>query len=207
MKKALLMAMCFVLVSFALVNGTFALPNLEKVFQAVSDLLDKAVPEDGGGLLDVDLVSDDKKQMLLPGGEASRTFHVKNKGSAEAYFRLVCAIQYEESSWDKLTIDFAYDEDSFIEHDWKDIEIGEDTFRMWTFTYKNALLAGGESPKVGVSIAMASDVTNEQMKRYRSDFIKMQALAIETESFNKAGFDSAEKALEAALPLGTLNPF
>jgi len=57
---------------------------------------------------------------------------------------------------------------------------------------------------------MEGSITTEQMKRYRSDFLRIQALAIETESFEsltKNQITSAEAALNMALPLSDLNPF
>ena len=106
MKKAILAALVFIVVGFALVNGTFALPDLEEVFQTVTQLLEKGMPEPGGGTVDVALVTDDTPQQLYPGGAASRVTCVRNEGTGPVYFRLVYAIQYDRDSWDKLTITF-----------------------------------------------------------------------------------------------------
>lgn len=208
MKKALLAALCFVLVSFVLVNGTFALPDFNEVFQAVAELFENGIPEIGGAgtAVHVALISDDKPQRLFPGGSVSRVFHVQNRGAGEMYFRLVYAIQYDAESWPSLDVRFTAEE-GYIEHDWQNITIDGTPYKMKVFTYTKALSAATDSPAVSISIAMDTAVTSEQVARYRSDFLQTQVLAIDPTPFTEKGFTTAEAALDKALPLNTLNPF
>ena len=207
MKKALLSGLCFVLVGFMLVSGTFALPDLDKVFAYVKELGETlGLPELGGAgtAVDVSLVYDDSPQQLYPGGAASRATCVRNEGSGPVYFRLVYAVQYDASSWDKLTIAFAAE--GYEQTEWRDISIGTTPFKMKVFTYTKALDANAVSPAVTLTIAMADTVTTEEIGRYRSDFLQTQVLAIDPTPFAEVA-PSAVEALNLALPLNTLNPF
>lgn len=207
MKKALFAALCFVVVSLMLVNGTFGLPTLDKVFADLRGLLgDDGLPEAGGAgtPVHVSLVSDDSAR-LFPGGTASRTTRIHNQGKGDAYCRLVYAVQYDAESWPLLDIVFTPG-DGFMEHEWQSITIGGTPFMMKVFTYTRALPAGEMSPGVKLTIAMDAAVTSEQIRRYRSDFLQTQVLAIDPTPFAKTA-PTAMEALDLALPLDTLNPF
>ena len=207
MKKALFAALCFVVVSLVLVNGTFGLPNLDEVFADLRNLLDgDGLPEKGGAgtPVHVALISDDS-QRLYPGGAASRNTVIHNKGSGAVYCRLVYAIQYDAESWPLLDISFDAGE-GFKPHDWQDITIDGTPYKMKVFTYTQALAAGEKSPNVRLTIAMDTAVTSQQISRYRDDFLQTQVLAIDPTSFEKVA-QTAEEALNLALPLDTLNPF
>lgn len=207
MKKALLAALCFVLVGFMLVNGTFALPDLSDVFQTIIAWGNDGVPEDGNTTVDVTLISDNAPQSLIPGGKASRTYRVQNTGEGPVYFRLVYAIQYDAESWDHLTINFDAGQ-GFIQHEgWKDIRVSGTPYKMKVFTYSSALLVNAGSSEVTISIAMDAAVTNEDLSRYRSDFLQAQVLAIDPTPFTEKGYTYAQAALDLALPLENLNPF
>ena len=206
MKKALLAALCFIFAGFMLVNGAFALPDLQSVFESFLDWGEQGLPEAGGSIIDVELVSGGTSTNLYPGGSVSRNFHVDNEGSKDVYFRLVYAVQYDEKSWNNLTINFN-EGFGFTEHDWQDISISGTPYKMKVFTYNNALSAGKSSSEVSISIAMNTAVTSEDLSRYRADFLQTQVLAIESQLFNNKGYTTAVAALDAALPLGTLNPF
>lgn len=207
MKKAILAALVFIVVGFALVSGTFALPDLDKVFDDLTELLDDlGLPTpDTEGVVDVALVSDDTPQQLYPGGAVSRTTSVQNKGSDPVYFRLCYAVQYDKTSWNKLTIGF--DTEDYEQTDWLDITIGNTPYKMKVFTYTEALPTGEISPDVKLTIAMDDSVTSEEISRYRSDFLQTQVLAIDPTPFTSADITTAKDALDKALPLGTLNPF
>lgn len=207
MKKAILAALVFIVVGFALVNGTFALPDLDEVFAFVQQLGESlGLPtQDASGTIDVALVSDDTPQQLYPGGAASRVTRVKNQGTKAVYFRLCYAIQYDESSWNKLTITFAAD--GYDQTDWRAITIGTTPYMMKVFTYTAALPAGEKSPDVKLTIAMDDSVTSEEIGRYRADFLQTQVLAIDPKPFTGEGITTAKDALDLALPLDTLNPF
>lgn len=208
MKKALFAALCFILVSLVLVNGTFALPDFDEVFQVISELLEDGIPEIGGEgtAVHVKIISDDEPQNLYPGSEVSRTFKVQNLGTGSVYFRLVYAVQYDAESWPKLDIDFAAGS-GFTEHAWQDITIGNTPYKMKVFTYTSALPVGSSSPEVSITIAMDTTVTSDQITRYRSDFLQTQVLAIDPTPFTEKGHTTAEQALNMALPLDTLSPF
>lgn len=207
MKKAILAALVFIVVGFALVSGTFALPDLDKVFDDLTELLgDLGLPtQDTNGTIDVALVSVDTPQQLYPGGTASRVTRVKNQGTSPVYFRLCYAIQYDAASWHKLTIDF--ESEDYEQTDWRDITIGNTPYKMKVFTYPAALASGAKSPDVKLTIAMAGSVTSEEISRYRSDFLQTQVLAIDPTPFTGEGITTAKDALDLALPLHTLNPF
>ena len=207
MKKAILAALVFIVVGFALVNGTFALPDLDEVFANLTELLgDLGLPtQDASGTIDVALVSDDTPQQLYPGGAASRVTRVKNQGTSPVYFRLCYAIQYDESSWNKLTIGF--NAVGYEPSGWWDITIGNTPYKMMVFTYPVALASGVESPDVKLTIAMDDSVTSEEISRYSADFLQTQVLAIDPVPFTDKDITTAEEALNLALPLHTLNPF
>ena len=208
MKKALLAALCFIIVSLVLVNGTLALPDFDKVFQVVAELLENGVPEQGGAetAVHVSLVSDEERKSLFPGGEVARSFRVQNLGEGDVYFRLVYAVQYDAESWSKLDVRFTAGS-GFKEHDWKDISVDNTPYKMKVFTYTKALPVDTSSPEVTISIAMDPSVTSEEIGRYRSDFLQARALAIDPAPFAEKGYAAAETALDMALPLESLNPF
>ena len=195
----------FIVVGFALVNGTFALPDLDEVFKTVTQLLEKGIPEPGGGTIDVALVSDNTPQQLYPGGTASRVTRVKNQGTSPVYFRLCYAIQYDQSSWPKL--DVGFEAAGYEQTGWRDITIGNTPYKMMVFTYPAALLSWETSPEVKLTIAMDDSVTSEEISRYRADFLQTQVLAIDPTPFTDKDITTAEEALNLALPLDTLNPF
>lgn len=207
MKKAILAALVFIVVGFALVNGTFALPDLDKVFAYVKELGETlGLPtQDTNGTIDVALVSDDAPQQLYPGGAASRATRVQNQGTAPVYFRLCYAVQYDADSWSKLNITF--DATGYEQSGWQDITIGTVPYKMTVFTYPAALANGAESPAVTLTIAMDSTITSEEISRYRSDFLQTQVLAIDPTPFTNQNIANAVDALNLALPLDTLNPF
>lgn len=207
--KALLAGTCFVLISFMLVNGTFALPDLDEVFKAVLELGEKGLPQFGGKgtAVHVEILSDDTPQRLFPGGAVSRVSRVKNAGEGEVYFRLVYAVQYDLESWKYLDIDFEKGA-GFEETQWRDVSVSGTPYKMKVFTYTRALEVGMETPPVTISIAMDTAVTSEQLSRYRSDFLKIQALAIDPAPFREeANITDAVQALDMALPIDKLNPF
>lgn len=215
MKKALVAALCFMLVSFMFVSGTFALPDLGDVFATftgtLGELLGTPQPGGAGTAVDVKLVSvsDTGSQILSPGGAVTRTSYVHNQGDGDVYFRLVYAVQYDEKTWDKLMHVSFTAESGFTDHGWQDITIGTTPYKMKVFTYNAALAAKGYSPKVSVTIKMDPGITSEDMSRYRSDFLQMQVLAISAAQFAEANAAStAVDALNLALPLGAnFNPF
>lgn len=215
MKKALFAALCFIIVSLVLVNGTFALPDFDEVFQVISGWLEDGIPRPGGEgtAVHVKLLSDEKPQNLYPGSAVSRTFKVQNLGTGSVYFRLVYAVQYDEESWDNLTIRFETDATVYDESQWLPIKIGTTPYKMKVFTYTGALPNGASSPEVSISIAMDTTVTSEQVARYRSDFLQTQVLAIGAGDFTAEKVTVplnqtlAEAALDLALPLDTLSPF
>lgn len=203
MKKALLAALTFIVVGFLLVNSTFALSNLDEVFTDLTDVLGEVLglPQPGGEIVNVALVSDNTPQQLYPGGTASRTTRVKNQGTGDVYYRLCYAVQ--DNSWDKLNIAFAAP--GYDETDWLPITIGTTPYRMKVFTYPQELPAGAESAPVTLTITMASSMTSAELANYRSDFIQTQVLAIDVETFKDY---SAEATLDLALPItNNFNPF
>lgn len=206
MKKALLAALCLIIAGLMMMNGTFALPSLSEVFKTVEALLEKVTPEDGGDTVDIQLVLSDEPRSLYPGSTVSRTCQVENQGDQSVYFRLACAIQYDEATWDELDISFEHDDKFTATDDWTSITINGTPYRMKVFTYTDALAEDTTSDGVEISISMGTSVTSEQLAKYRSDFLQIQALAIETEAFTEKGY-TATAALDAALPLEDLNPF
>lgn len=212
MKKAILAALSFMLISFLLVSGTFAMPDLNEIFADLSSFLGDALgkPEQGGEntAVHVAIVSDTAPQSLYPGSTASRTSCVQNKGNGDIYFRLVYAIQYDQDTWNMLKVNFDTDaEAGFNEHDWQDINISGTPYKMKVFTYTEALAPGASSPDIQISISMDPSVTSKQFANYRSDFLQIKALAIDPKPFTDKGCTTATEALDKALPLKTLNPF
>lgn len=211
MKKALLVALCFMLVGFLAVNGTFAGDfgkRIEDVFKNLTDLLvNLGQPQDGGDQVKVALVSG-KPGLLYPGASVTYTTAVRNEGTQPVYFRLVIAAQYEESSWDALKFEFKTEGADFLStEDWMPIDVDGTPYRMMVFTYSKALEAEEKSPEVSVTLTMDISVTNEQIARYRSDFLQAQVLAIETEAFAEIA-PTAQTALDMALPIDEeFNPF
>lgn len=208
MKKALIASLCFILIGFAMAGSTYALPDLDSVFANLVELLGETLglPELGGTTVDVEIVTDTASGLLSPGGAASRKVSVRNQGSSGVYFRFACAVQYHADSWEKLTIRFDAD-DSYLESDWMAIDVDDKPYRMKVFTYQSELPAGADAPQITMHIAMDRSMTSAQMNRYSSDFVRMQVLAIEPKEFTQRNLTTAQQALDAALPLSTLNPF
>lgn len=207
MKKLLILVLCLSLAGLLAVNGTFAMSDVSSAFQKLTDFLgDLGMPQHGGNKIDVQIISDNTPQILSPGTSATRTVYVKNQGSDPAYFRFAIAVQYDEETWNDLTI--AFNTEGYSVSDWTEISVSNTPYRMKVFTYEQALGSDSASPEIAMTVSMKADVTSEQLARYRSDFIQMKVLAIETDSFKKNDVPmSASDALNMALPLQSFNPF
>jgi len=207
LKKVLILALCLVLAGILASNSTYALPDVNKAFQTLIDVLGEelGVPTHGGDAVKVTLLSSDEPQTLYPGGSVSRTMSVRNDGTDGAYFRFAIAVQYEEESWQHLDVQF--EAEDYAVSGWMPITIADGThFRMKVFTYDQLLAAGQTSPDIAMTIHMDRQMTSEQMTRYRSDFIQMKALAIGADAFSQKA-PNALDALNLALPLDKFQPF
>lgn len=225
MKKAILAALCFILVSCMFVNGTFAAPDINEIFRSVAEFFQNIenpfpVQDVKGETVNVTIQSDNNSSQLFPGGTATRTSRVMNEGSESVFYRFAYAVQYcDEASWKKLTIDFDFSSEYYAESAWQEIEVDGETYKMKVFTYKTELPKESQAPSITISVKMDHSVTSQEIARYRSNFLMMQVMAIEAQPFIKAeeaAVDAnsqvdvsavAQKALNAALPLKDLNPF
>ena len=210
MKKALFAALCFIIVGFMMVNGTFAQLDWGDIFKELGGAF--GAPTRDPGKMDVDLVNVGQIEQLYPGGSATCSVAVKNEGSLNACFRLAFAVQYDAETWDMLTFRFSAGEEYIQTSGWTDITVGGTPYRMQVFTFKEALAASSQSSPVSITIAMDKDITSQQIARYRSDFLQTQVLAIEADLFmqpseNNAVAYTAVEALDMALPLSGFNPF
>lgn len=202
MKKALLAAVCFILVCVALVHLQPTLPGLGDLFGASS-------PSDantGGKPVHVTLVTDSTKQMLFPGGTVTRSSVVRNDGEGSACFRLAYAIQYDEESWPHLDISFDADP-AYAVTNWWPITVDGTPFMMKVFSYSKAIEPDESSPGVTISITMDHSFTNEQMARFREDFLQIKAMAVDPTPFLKGNVTTITQVLDVALPLNTFSPF
>ena len=210
MKKALFAALCFILIGFIMVNGTFAQLDIGDIFKDLGGAFGSPTHEPGK--VDVELVNVGQVEELYPGGQATYTVAVKNSGSLSACFRLAFAVQYDAETWDKLNISIFAD-DAFLQPGgWTDISVGGTPYRMQVFTCQEPLPAAAQSDPVSITIAMDKDITSQQITRYRSDFLQTQVLAIEADLFmqpdeNGTATYTAVEALDMALPLKDFNPF
>lgn len=217
MRKALLAATTFILVGFMLVDGTLAgvLNEVQGIFQNLTDVLGQYGTPARDSAFDVDLAAIGETGQFFPGGEATHTVAVRNVCDLDACFRVAVALQYDAETWPMLHTTFTYDDAYFAqEGSWRDITVGGTPYKMMVFTYRHTLLARTSSPTIAVTIAMDKEVTSAQISRFRSDFLQMQVMAIEADAFltskdpkTPPPFASPAEALEAALPLDTLNPF
>jgi len=214
-KKAFLVAMCFVAAGFLMVNDTFASDfskAITGIFAYIEALGENGAPSSENDKISVKLETTGDNQSLYPGSSVTRRTIVKNEGTDSAYVRLVYAVQYDRETWDdgfkvKFECEKGFKQETFGEQDFKPIKIGSDDYRMYVFTWQDKLPSNGSTNGVDVTVSMEGSITTEQMKRYRSDFLRIQALAIETASFTNKEITSAEDALNMALPLDTLKPF
>ena len=214
MKKALVAALAFVLVGFMLVNGTLAdaLNQARDIFADLGGVLgDVLGAPRTDSTFDVDLINVGAVEQLCPGGQATHKVQVVNNGGLGACFRLAFAVQ-KTSAWELLHFTFSAD-DAYHQSDWIPITANGADYNMKVFTYTGTLAAGDSAPPVGITIAMDKAVTTRQIEEFRSDFLRTQVLAIESATFltardNKpAPYASPADALDAALPLGSFNPF
>lgn len=210
MKKALFAALCFILIGFIMVNGTFAQLDIGDIFKELGGAFGS--PTHAPGKVDVELVNVGKVEQLYPGSSATYAVAVKNNGSLDACFRLAFAVQYDAETWDKLNISFTAGNEFIRTEEWTDISVGGTPYRMHVFTSEKALAAAAQSGTVTITIAMDRDITSQQIVRYRSDFLQTQVLAIEADLFmqpdeNGAVTYTAVEALDMALPLDGFNPF
>jgi len=220
-KKAFLVAMCFVAAGFLMVNDTFASDfskAITDIFATIAELGGNGAPSSENDKISVKLETTGDNQPLYPGSSVTRRTSVKNEGTDSAYVRLVYAVQYDPETWGKgFRVSFecgeGFTQESFNGQDFKPIKIGSAEYRMYVFTWQSALAGtsntanSASTSEVAVTVSMDGSITTEQMKRYRSDFLRIQALAIETASFTNKEITSAEDALNMALPLDTLKPF
>jgi len=201
-KLTFLLALSLLLAGVLAVNSTLALPDIQQIFSNLTAWLrELGTPDRGGSAVRVSLVNDPADTPLSPGSAASSETAVRNDGADSVYFRLAYAVQYDAETWDQLTIDFDDHFDAFAETSgWQEMFIGSTPFRLKVFTYKHTLASGETSPEITLTVRMDADFTSEQFARYRSDFLQIQALAIETDAFADE-FDGAQAALDAAIPI------
>ena len=211
-------ALTFVVIGFMMVDGTLAtvLNEARSIFQNLTQTLgDSLGIATTDSTFDVELVTIGEVDPLYPGGTATHQIAVKNNGTLPACFRIAFAVQYDKESWDLLNISFTINENYTPDQGWRDISIGGTPYRMMVFTYKNTLPAGEQSTEASITITMDKHVTSEQIRRYRSDFMQAQVLAIDADTFLNARdkndqpiYPTPEAALDAALPLNDPNrPF
>ena len=212
MKKALIAALCFIVVSILLVNGTFALPTAAEIsqwFQTItSDLFgSNPFPEADAERVTVKVHSQ-VSGALYPGVSAVSESWVTNEGGNDVYFRLVYAIQYDAASWHKLHLDFACPASYAAsltpegEYAWIDTTIGGVPYKAMVFSYTGALSGRAQAPQVALTIYMDPTMTNDDISRYNADFLQVQAFAIGAAPFTpEKGYATAIDALDAALPL------
>lgn len=146
MKKALFAALCFIIVGFMMVNGTFAQLDWGDIFKELGGAF--GAPTRDPGKMDVDLVNAGQIEQLYPGGSATCSVAVKNEGSLNACFRLAFAVQYDAETWDMLTFRFSSGEEYIQTSGWTDITVGGTPYRMQVFTFKEALAASSQSSPV-----------------------------------------------------------
>ena len=206
MKKIMVLALCAAMAGLLAVNGTYALPDVPAFFANLVGVLGETLglPEYGGSVVDVKIVSGEPTGTIYPGAQASQLHNVKNQGTADVYFRYAVAVQYIPETWDKLDIQF----DSVgyaVSQGWMDVMITGSPYKMKVFTYQTVLADGDISSPVEMTVGMDDTMTMAEMNRYGSQFIQMKVLAIDVSAFKE--YD-AEAALALALPLEDgFNPF
>lgn len=234
MKKTILLTLCLSMAGLLAVNGTFAFTMTEVVsnlFTTVTDWItgDAAKPYEGGGF-DVNIVYLDSEgniltngntQQLLPGGTVEQRISVRNVSQADegknppsAFFRIALAIQDEIA--DQLTLNI--NETHYKWNALPNIRIGTTDYRLLVATYCEKLMAGATAPAATLSVSLNENVTSTQLSRIRQDFLQVQVMAIDADSFANAlangniqpleGQSEAEAVLDKALPLtSNFNPF
>jgi len=224
MKKVFLLVLCLALAGLLAVNGTFALPNADEVsewFQDLRHLIGEALglPTADKTQFDVSLVYSDNGQTaaLMPGDNLRHSVAVANGSeSSPAYFRIAIAVQ--ESAWNHMTVQASGDRYAWLD-EWRDIEIGDRSFKMMIATCKDELPVGETSAAVQLDVSMDLSITTEQMEQIDADFLQIQVLAVDANAFEDAktsgkiiaAYDQtwAEAVLDQALPIDSaeFNPF
>ena len=230
MKKAIILAVCLIMAGMLAVNGTFAGEfgdTLTEVVNGVFAVLDElftgdfAKPYEGGGF-DVELVYLDASgnrltdtaaaPQLLPGRTVERRVAVANESTAtsgsdnSAYFRIAFAVQQDVAH----LLDFTVNQTNYT---WTrydaPIKIGNTDYLLMVATYQTELPAGSVSAAALQSVALDMNTSNEDIDRFRQDFLQIQVLAIKADDFvdSEGKPMSAEEALNYAIPLANLNPF
>lgn len=205
MRKALIVALCFVCCAALLAGSTLATETTDlsflNLFQTLFDLGDKAVPDHDGERVKVQLSTTQTDTPLYPGASATLTHTVTNTGTQDVYFRLYYALPNIPETNELVKVEFTAN--GFQVSEWME----KDDLRIAVLTYNNALQANEESAvSVTVTVGFDINMTSEQFARYDANFLQTQVLAIETAAFAEK-YKIAADALNAALPLDTTNPF
>ena len=216
MKKAILLALCLVLVGMLAVDDTFAADftqlvnnTFSFVFQTIEGLINPAptvCPAD----FDIELVYTDSAgnpltastpPQLMPGSTVDRFAAVANRSAANsAYFCMAMAVQADVEQL--LTIEV--NTTDYTWSDWMDITIGGVSYKMKLATYNSALEAQQQSPAALQRVSLSVQATTADLMRFRDDFLQLQVLVIDTAEFSTSPAD----ALEAALQITSTNhPF
>ena len=244
-KKAIIVAVCLVLVGFLAVNGTWA-QGLENIFKNIASIKDSA-PETDETLLNVELVFQDrngaplnsptlypvhcaddydwatKEQTISFGtfplwdtaeaaGALDHFVRVHNTlttdGAKDACFRLVFAV--DANIYGKMMLNFNQDS-AFQWSDWRSVTIAGRPYQMIIATYQNALKPGELSPPALLQVAMRGDVSNADLAKLDTHFLRTMVLAVDADTLT--GEDGirpdVNETLNAALPINepSFNPF
>ena len=120
----------------------------------------------------------------------------------EAYFRIAFAVQQE--AYDFLHLNF--NEVDYTWSDWKQISINGRSYQMIVATYTKPLAVNETSPAALMQVALDKKTTSADAEKISSDFLQIQVMAIDATPFKETDC-TVEQALDAALPLNSLNPF
>ena len=185
MKKVMLLAVCLILAGLLAVNSTFALPDIDKVFATLTELLGSlAAPTEDPTQFNVSLVytGSDENTLLSPGGTVTRSFAAANGANSKpAYFRIAIAVQN-----DALPAGLLQVQTNGGNYTWtqaNDITIGGRTYALKVATYKDKLPVGETSASAMLRVSMDASVTSAQMAQLDDNFLQIQVLAVDATAF------------------------
>ena len=239
-KKAMILAVCLVLVGLLAVNGTLA-QTVEDIFVTITTKLGINAPQRDEAQLDVALVAyhrqgdalvqgsgsqalmpmscnwDEKVATsvggttydLWPTGALDKFSAVKNSSpTKDAVFRMAFAV--DAYIYGKLQLNFTKNK-AYQWSKWKEISIDGRDFMMIVATYTGVLRPGEVSPPVLLQVGMDKSATNEHYARLSSDFLQIQALAVDADALvtdSETPRPSAVETLNTTMPLNEgFNPF
>lgn len=189
-KRSLVLLICLALVLLVAVNNTLA-TTVQGWFNDLTDLLTDGTPTTGDALK-VDIVSN-SDGVLNPAhydgvfawekaGNAivRKMTCAKNTAQEAAFVRICIAVKNAPGV---LYYRMQVSDTAYKQHIDTTCKIGNESFTLYTFDYKQKLEQGDSTPNIAMDFALDKKTTNEDLTALGGDFVRVQSFAIQADAF------------------------